>query len=308
MLTSSKHSPCVGIRTCSDYSPFGVELDGRTVSGGYRFGFQGSEKDNEFKGNGNSYTTEFRQLDPRLGRWLSVDPLFAKFSWQSPYVSLDNNSILLLDKLGTETSVGPGDRVKAAKQFLTSKTGYQYSVFKDNIGRENRTSFKKEALEKQDCVELVTRVLYADGVIKSMNIGKYDYYLASKSSIGNLLFDESKFIQSNTPQIGDIAFWEGHVGIVSKVGKSNKFKLVHAANTRSDIIENPHFINASKYSSGTFYGFFRPVNETPDGKIIDITKDNNLGVAKESMYQSPGLVKDIIVTNKITQPIIIDEN
>ena len=46
-------SPCVGIRTCSDYSPFGVELDGRTVSGGYRFGFQGSEKDDEFKGDGN---------------------------------------------------------------------------------------------------------------------------------------------------------------------------------------------------------------------------------------------------------------
>ena len=34
----------VGIRTCSDYSPFGVELDGRTVSGGYRYGFQNQEK------------------------------------------------------------------------------------------------------------------------------------------------------------------------------------------------------------------------------------------------------------------------
>ena len=29
MPTPSKPSPCVGIRTCSDYSPFGVELDGR---------------------------------------------------------------------------------------------------------------------------------------------------------------------------------------------------------------------------------------------------------------------------------------
>jgi hypothetical protein len=28
MPTTSKHSPCVGIRTCSDYSPFGAELDG----------------------------------------------------------------------------------------------------------------------------------------------------------------------------------------------------------------------------------------------------------------------------------------
>ena len=118
MPTPSKHSPCVGIRTCSDYSPFGGELDGRTVSGGYRFGFQGSEKDNEFKGDGNSYTTEFRQLDPRLGRWLSVDPMFAKFPWQSPYVSFDNNPIFFNDPLGMETSGGPGD----GKPILKSDT------------------------------------------------------------------------------------------------------------------------------------------------------------------------------------------
>jgi RHS repeat-associated protein len=109
MPIPSKHSPCVGIRTCSDYSPFGVELDGRTVSGGYRFGFHGSEKDNEFKGEGNSYTTEFRQLDPRLGRWLSVDPLFEEYSWQSPYCAINNCSILLCDPLGLEAEGGPGD-------------------------------------------------------------------------------------------------------------------------------------------------------------------------------------------------------
>ena len=93
-------SPCVGIRTCSDYSPFGVELDGRTVSGGYRFGYQGSEKDNEFKGDGNSYTTEFRQLDPRLGRWLSVDAVIQP--WQSSFCSMDNNPLFFNDISGTQ--------------------------------------------------------------------------------------------------------------------------------------------------------------------------------------------------------------
>jgi RHS repeat-associated protein len=100
----------VGIRNSTDYSPFGVELDGRTVSlEGYRFGYQGSEKDNEFKGEGNSYTTEFRQLDPRLGRWLSVDPLFAKFPWQSSYCAFNNCPILLCDPLGLEAEGGPDD-------------------------------------------------------------------------------------------------------------------------------------------------------------------------------------------------------
>ena len=105
MPTSSKHSPCVGIRTCSDYSPFGVELDGRSVSGGYRFGYQGSEKDNEFKGDGNSYTTEFRQLDPRLGRWLTIDPLFGKFPDMTPYNAYGNNPILNIDEKGDTIKV-----------------------------------------------------------------------------------------------------------------------------------------------------------------------------------------------------------
>ena len=93
----------VGIRNSTDYSPFGVELDGRTVSvDGYRFGYQGSEKDNEFKGEGNSYTTEFRQLDPRLGRWLSVDPVIQP--WQSSYCSMDNSPISKNDALGNKAN------------------------------------------------------------------------------------------------------------------------------------------------------------------------------------------------------------
>ena len=95
----TKHSPCLCIRTYSDLSRIGVELDGRTVSGGYRYGYQGSEKDAELKGNGNSYTTEFRQLDPRLGRWLSVDQVIQP--WQSAYCSMDCNPSFLTDLLGT---------------------------------------------------------------------------------------------------------------------------------------------------------------------------------------------------------------
>jgi RHS repeat-associated protein len=99
-----------------------VELDGRTVSGGHRFGYQGSEKDDDVKGNGNSYTTEFRQLDPRLGRWLSVDPLSFKFPWQSTYTAFDNNPISLVDRLGSETEGGPGDGYKKNKDGSRSKT------------------------------------------------------------------------------------------------------------------------------------------------------------------------------------------
>ena len=236
----------------------------------YRYSFQGQEHDDEIKGKGNSVNYQYRMHDPRLGRFFAVDPKFQEYPFMSPYCFAANDPIRNIDENGE----GPGDRVKAAKQFLTSKTGYQYSMGSDNIGRKFRTTFTKAALQKQDCIELVTRVLYADGVIKTMNVGKYDYYLANKASIGKVFFDKSKFIQSTTPQIGDVAFWEGHVGIVSEVGKGGTFKLTHAANSNSDILENPNNIKASQYRSSTFHGFFRPLNETPDGKPIDITMNN----------------------------------
>ena len=94
------------IITFSDYSAFGVQLSGRTftasgVTKKYRRGYQGSEMDNEIKnGEGNSYTTEFRQLDPRLGRWLTIDPKMKEMPWQSPYCSMDNSPISNNDQLG----------------------------------------------------------------------------------------------------------------------------------------------------------------------------------------------------------------
>jgi RHS repeat-associated protein len=57
-------------------------------------------KDDEVSGAGNSYTTEFRQYDPRLGRWMSLDPLFDYFPDVSPYISFDNNPIYFTDPDG----------------------------------------------------------------------------------------------------------------------------------------------------------------------------------------------------------------
>lgn len=64
-------------------------------SSDYRYGFQGQELDNEIKGEGNSYTTYFRQYDPRVARWLSVDPV--TMDSESPYTSMLNNPILFND-------------------------------------------------------------------------------------------------------------------------------------------------------------------------------------------------------------------
>jgi LysM repeat protein len=60
------------------------------------------------KGDGNSYTTEFRQYDPRLGRWMSLDPLMMMFPDMSPYVAFDDNPVFFVDPSGLASQKGPG--------------------------------------------------------------------------------------------------------------------------------------------------------------------------------------------------------
>ncbi|MEY3499760.1 MAG: hypothetical protein RL308_1429 [Bacteroidota bacterium] len=91
------------IRNISDYSPYGVQLSERTISGdGYRYGFNGKEMDNEVSGNGNSYDYGFRIYNPRLGRFLSVDPLTKSYPWYTPYQFAGNKPIWAIDLDGLE--------------------------------------------------------------------------------------------------------------------------------------------------------------------------------------------------------------
>lgn len=87
--------------TAQDYYPFGSGMPGRRFSeGGYRYGFGGQEKDNEVSGNGNSYTAEFWQYDPRIGRRWNVDLII--LPWQSSYATFNNNPIVFIDPKGLQ--------------------------------------------------------------------------------------------------------------------------------------------------------------------------------------------------------------
>ena len=69
---------------------------------GYRYGFNGKEKDDEIKGSGNSYDYGFRMYDPRLGRFLSLDPLAPDYPHNSPYAFSENRVIDAIELEGLE--------------------------------------------------------------------------------------------------------------------------------------------------------------------------------------------------------------
>ena len=120
------------------------------LSRGYRYGYQGSEKDNEVKGSGNSYTTHFRLLDPRLGRWLSIDPKAAKFCFESPYVSMGNRPITHNDIMGDEWDKEE-DKVVAdnmCEQYEANRDLYQstvdkYSRMKEDLLKDGKWNYVK---------------------------------------------------------------------------------------------------------------------------------------------------------------------
>lgn len=152
------NSAGVCLQNTYDYSPFGVSLDGRTLeSDFYRRGFNGMEKDDDFKGEGNSYSTEFRQMDPRLGRWLSLDPLMAMFSSQSSYVAFDNNPIYFNDPNGAESKSNgdpPGLPAKKTESDGNQRDWQEGDDFKDANGDtwvllpkgENSTQWQRDVI------------------------------------------------------------------------------------------------------------------------------------------------------------------
>lgn len=68
----------------------------------YRYGFQGQEKDDEVKGEGNSYNFTFRMYSPRVGKFLSLDPLTPKYPHNSPYTFAENRVIDGIELEGLE--------------------------------------------------------------------------------------------------------------------------------------------------------------------------------------------------------------
>lgn len=117
----------------SDYYSFGMLQPGRGFSlQAYRYGFNGKENDNEIKGKGNQQDYGMRVYDPRIGKFLSVDPLNAEYPWNSTYAFAENDPINFIDLDGLEKAKSsqnyiPGIGVVDAKKtaaMVKSYTGW----------------------------------------------------------------------------------------------------------------------------------------------------------------------------------------
>jgi RHS repeat-associated protein len=106
VIAKDVSSSAVEVLSYSDYYPHGGVLPGRNfvASPSYKFGgsVQGQWKDEET----NFSNFELRQMDPRLGRWFTPDPMGQFFS---PYLAMGNDPVSNIDPTGGESIGGNPD-------------------------------------------------------------------------------------------------------------------------------------------------------------------------------------------------------
>jgi RHS repeat-associated protein len=92
------------VQSQQDYYPFGMLQPGRkyTLGNNYRYGFNGKENDDEVKGDGNQQDYGMRIYDPRIGKFLSVDPLTSQYPELTPYQFASNTPVAATDLDGAE--------------------------------------------------------------------------------------------------------------------------------------------------------------------------------------------------------------
>ncbi len=105
---------------------------------GYGFGFNGKEKDDETYGEGIEYDYGSRVYDSRLGRWLSLDPLQAKYPDLTPFNYVNNMPIIAIDPDGRVLKIVSTDPKFISKTFsdLQILTNKQLVLLRDGTVME----------------------------------------------------------------------------------------------------------------------------------------------------------------------------
>jgi len=121
-------------------------MPGRNSDSTYRYGFNQKENLDDVKGEGKLQDYGMRTYDPRLGKFLSLDPLTKNYPDLTPYQFASNTPIMAIDLDGLEAWV--------ATQKWSKQDRAGFSEF-----AKSKLKVYTESKLKDDCADLAIRLI-----------------------------------------------------------------------------------------------------------------------------------------------------
>ena len=152
-------------------------------TGGYRYFFNGQEGDNEVFGEVANFGFEYRQYDSRLGRFWSVDPLAAKYPWNSTYAFAENSPIGFVELEGLERywsvqgtklgNVGNSSEIRVVNKNLVEQDVVEY-IKLANSNDDPKTSNAYAKMLKDNSVTFSDYAEDIPDVLNNAKVVPYD--------------------------------------------------------------------------------------------------------------------------------------
>ncbi|WP_324713221.1 RHS repeat-associated core domain-containing protein [Flavobacterium columnare] len=279
------------------YYPFGSLIPNRHgASTAYRYGFQGQEKDDQIKGEGNSLNYTFRMHDPRVGRFFTTDPLFKNYPYNSTYAFSENRVMDAVELEGREAFYIHGTVFKYTPFFSGRDKTHMFTPTQTVVNKltpllgnkTSNTGFKWDGYNSDEArhsaaVELVEHVLKNRKPGEPISLIGHSHGGNVAIEAANILVKQHKIqpneiniVALNTPMQEDITLNYKDVNLIAISAKGD---LVQAFASESKFSENN---NVKNVDISVFY-------EDQIGPDID-----HVGPAKSNVsVWEPKLVKEI---------------
>jgi RHS repeat-associated protein len=220
--------------------PFGMIQPERTwESDKYRYGFNSMEKDDEVKGVGNSLDFGARIYDPRVGRWLSLDPLAKKYPEDSPYIFSGDSPIALKDQDGKEkvytlkmiAKNGSVTKIQIVEKYNVK---IQTIYTRESIGYGSVTFFTSPYISNTKTFDKAQEVVW-DMATNTVYYGPTTYP-KERSNIAFVRAVEDNYSEAAN-YLDNITNGGGGIVFVSSLGQGQENRKGYNADTQSENID-----------------------------------------------------------------------